>query len=171
MDVFAETVGQLHHANPDIVTGLVQKCWQRFRHRCIGDTNYEYWLENFDDKVRLEWDWYSKVVDKYISSDIISMDTSTSNEHSTAVGANVDTGLTHTEIENHPDVPVSGKKYLDNRSDVETSGNSTVNTENTVISGRSDGLKGETLNRLMESLKSANVAFLRALDPLFLNRW
>lgn len=171
VDVFAETVGRLEHPNPLIVEGLVQKCWQRFRHRCIGDIIYQYWLENFNDKVLLEWDWYSKVIDKYVAEEILTLDTATVEDHSTATGTNVDSGNTHTEIENHPDVPVTGKRYLDNISDVDSSANSTANSENTAISRRSDGLKGETLNRLMEALKSANVAFLRALDPLFMNRW
>ena len=171
VDVFAETVGKLVHPNPLVIEGLTAKCWQRYRHRCIGDTNYQYWMDNFNDKVLLEWDWYSKVIDKYVTDEILSMDTGTIEDHSTSVASNTDSGLTHTEIENQPNVPVTATKYLDNRSDVEVSGNSTANSENTAISKRSDGLRAETLNKLMEALKSANVAFLRALDPLFMNRW
>lgn len=184
VDVFEETVGQLSYPSNDaVVPMLVRLCWQRFRRRCIGDFDYEYWMVLLNDRVLSAWEWYSRTVDKYMDDSISDLPQITETESELTTGQSSVTAVNETseerrnEGEDMPNTPASLNKYLTVRGEdsreVMDSGESETSTEGsrTLTRTREDGLRAEAYNRLNNALKEASMAFVRELDSMFMNRW
>jgi hypothetical protein len=74
-----------------------------------------------------------------------------------------------TESENDPDTAAGATKYVSNRGENNTNGLSSYQHNSTTT--RNQGLDMDMLNKLIDGLKVSNFAFVKELDPLFMNRW
>lgn len=137
---------------------IVAACWRRFRHRPIGDFEYEYWQEILNDRVADSWVTYQYKCQYYKDRMIMDLNTSRSEESRTHEAQNtsdvildgsssdtitydvtVDDTAT-SETENLPDTPVvAGAEYLSSR------GKNTGQNKQTGTTGN-EATKDETVN-------------------------
>lgn len=73
IDVFELTIGSLVYSPTSVIDDLVDSAWERFGRRPIGDFDYEYWIEVFNDAVVHEYRWYSKALPLILSADMLSL--------------------------------------------------------------------------------------------------
>lgn len=128
VDVFAESVGQLtYQPDPQVVVGLRDMCWRRFRHRPIGDYDHEVWLERLTDKVNELWYGYSRTISLLMSNDLASLTTS-KEVVSDSSSVNKDLLTTNDLAESSTQNATSSTDTVRNESTAQ-SGESTVDTE------------------------------------------
>lgn len=168
LDVFAETILKLSFPDrPEVITELYDLAWSRYRNRSIGDYDRDYWLSMLNDRVQSVWSWYKNIASEIYSSSIAVIQSASASETSTSTAAGSSTS--HNESEDRPDIEAGSKKYLSARSD--QSGTNEQSSSGSILSTRLDGPKAKVANEVMDELRTLNQAFVRELEPMFLNRW
>lgn len=165
-DIFAETIGVLVMPPSPVTIQLQAQAWNRFRNRCIGDVDIDYFIQCLADRVNDAWIWYSQIVSILSESDI----TALYDSESTVTTSSDSTASSEGESseESPPSTPVDGRSYLTGKSN--SSSEQTGSSDGSSISKNSSGMKIERFNKLAEEMRKANARFINELEPLFMNR-
>ena len=162
VDVF-ETGAANMIGDAAILDAIKAACWRRFRHRAIGDYDYEYWLEILTDRMTDAWEEYKYKCDIYKDRVIWDLNNSKTDESRTNHADNtskvtVDADTTNTvtynltnsndgssQSEDMPDTPVvAGQEYLSRREN----NNNTATQTGTTGTVASDGQIVDTIGNV-----------------------
>lgn len=167
VDVFKSATDNLS-GDSTIIAGIEAALWRRFRHRAIGDFDYEYWQEILNDRVADAWESYKYKCEIYKDRVIWDLNTRKHDETRTQESDNVtkvivdadsDNTITYditnnntgsAETEDLPDTPiVTGSEYLsrreNNTSEAKQTGTTgTVANENQTVDTTGSVTSGST---------------------------